>query len=217
MTRASLTLDRLPGARAGTPVFRISRLGVKEGCKQRFGEGRLLIEPREHEMDFEGRTVQLDLVGLGIILYSPRWAEGISQRADYLSSNYTTAEQVQAHVQAGTIVGFGTGSPGDYTLTFHSGYPAEAEVRRRQFKLRLGLHCVGGGLCVRDLYDLMDWTPECPPAQTLGLEDGFYHLTLVSDTPPSGYLGDGQVIDIYLERLPAFPDLGNVGVPMLCS
>ena len=70
MTRASLTLDRLPGARAGTPVFRISRLGVKEGCKQRFGEGRLLIEPREHEMDFEGRTVQLDLVGLGI--HGPR-------------------------------------------------------------------------------------------------------------------------------------------------
>ena len=98
----------------------------------------------------------MDIAGLGIVFYSPKNAEHIPEGHDYLQSNYLTEEQVQPHIQSGSLVGFGTGSPGVFFLKFHSGYPANDFVRASEFKLRLGLQCVGGVVCVRDLYDLLD-------------------------------------------------------------
>lgn len=103
-----------------------------------------------------------------------------------------------------------------FLLELHSGYPSAELAERSRFKLRLGLHCQGGSVCFRDLYELMDWEAACPPERALELADGFYHVTLASNPPPSGVLGDHQTIHFFLQKLDAFPRLGNVGVPTLC-
>jgi hypothetical protein len=166
-------------------------------------------------MSIDGREITLDVAGLGIVFHSPRAADHIPEGADYLASNYTTEQQVQAHIQKGSIVGFGTGSPGTFVLRFHSGYPDERFVQKCEFKLRLGLECRGGLVCFRDLYELMDWRAACPPKQTLQLDDGYYHVTLCSNRPPSGILGDNQEIDFFLQKLREFPRLATEGVPTL--
>jgi hypothetical protein len=167
-------------------------------------------------MSVEGKEMTLDIAGLGIVFHSPIFAENIPEGANYLASNYTTEEQVQSHIQKGTIAGFGTGSPGTFLLKFHSGYPDEAFLQRCEFKLRLGLHCSGGVVCFRDLYELMDWHADCPPHRMLRLEDGFYHVTLCSNLPPSGILGDDQEVFVYLQKLAEFPKLAKQGIPTLC-
>jgi hypothetical protein len=167
-------------------------------------------------MDIEGRVIVLNIAGVGIVFYSPDAVEHIPEGSDYLASNYTSEEQVQAHVQKGSIVGFATGSPGVFILKFHVGYPDERSLQESHFKLRLGLHCRGDVVCFRDLYDLMDWRAECPPDQIIELEDGFYHVTLCSNRPPSGVLGDQQDIHVYFQKLDTFPRLSKVGIPTLC-
>jgi hypothetical protein len=167
-------------------------------------------------MNINGKEIVLDIVGLGIVFYSPGAARHIAEGDNYLASNYTTAQQVQSHIQKGTIVGFGTASPGTFILKFHSGYPDETSLQNCDYKLRLGLHCPGGLVCFKDLYELMDWHADCPPNQVLELDDGFYHVTLCSNRPASGVLGDKQEILVYLQKLDAFPRLAKEGIPMLC-
>ncbi len=161
--------------------------------------------------------MKLEISGLGIILYSPKHAEGIELGSDYFSSSYLSEEAVQAHTQKGTIVGFATGTPGRFHLEFFIGYPPAEILAGADHTLRLGLHCVGGQVCFRDLYDLMDWDPDCPKEQTIELTDGYYHITLRSNTPVSGVLGDNQKIDVYLQPLEKFPDLAKQGIPKLCG
>ncbi|TWT38311.1 hypothetical protein [Blastopirellula retiformator] len=168
-------------------------------------------------MVIDGKTICLETAGIGIIFHSPKFAEHISEEEDYLESNYTTEEQVQSHIQQGTIVGFGTGASGTFILHFHAGYPEEQFLLDCDFKLRLAVKCVGGKLCFRDLYDLMDWFSDCPEEQLLDIEDGIYHVTLCSNRPASGYLGDQQEIHVYLQLLDQFPALAKEGIPTLCT
>ena len=62
----------------------------------------------------------------------------------------------------------------------------------------------------------MDWVPQCPPEHVLELDDGIYHVTLCSDVPESGVIGDNQHIDVYLHPLNKFPRLATEGIPTLC-
>jgi len=158
----------------------------------------------------------LDVAGLGIIFYSPKVMVDVAEGTDYLEDKYTTEEQVQSHIQRGTLVGFATGSPGLFAFKFHEGYPNDKVLSASRYKLRLGLHCTGGVVYFRDLYDLLDWHHDCPPEQQLQLEDGVYHVTLCSNRPASGILGDNQVIEFYLKKLDQFPALGKQGIPTLC-
>lgn len=167
-------------------------------------------------MSIDGRSMVLDVSGLGVVFYAPFAVSHIAEGADYLSSNYTTEEQVQAHIQQGSLVGFGTGSPGTFVLRFFEGYPTESHLRDCEFKLRLGLDCRGGQVCFRDLYDLLNWRASCDPEQVLELKDGFYHVTLCSDLPSSGVIGDNQEIQVYLQELEQFPQLSKHGIPTLC-
>ncbi|QIF04213.1 hypothetical protein [Roseimicrobium sp. ORNL1] len=160
-------------------------------------------------------SVTLDISGLGIIMYSPVHTAHIAQDEDYFTANYWREPDVQRHIQQGTIVGFGTGSPGRFTLDFFEGYPTEVRVEEAEFKYRLGLVVTGGKICIRDLYDLMRWSDACPEGQTLNLEDGIYHVTLCSDSPTSGILGDDQRIEVYLQPLAEFPVLATMGIPSL--
>ena len=168
-------------------------------------------------MDIEGMEIVLDISGTGIIFYSPPFADHIAEGSDYLTSSYSDERQVQSHIQNGSIVAFGTGTPGTFILKFHSGYPEEQYIQKCEFKLRLGLVCSGGVVCFRDLYNLLQWRPDCPPGQTIQLQDGYYHVTLCSNPPESGVLGDNQTIDFYFQQLDSFPALSKQGIPMLCG
>lgn len=162
-----------------------------------------------------GQELVLEVAGLGIILYSPAHALHIREGENYLRANYLDGPQVQRHLQAGTIVGFGTDSPGTFVLNLRTGYPDEAARGWANMMLRLGVHVAGGRLCFRDLYDLMEWSAEAPEAQTVELADGYYHVTLCSRVPDSGILGDRQVILVYLQPLDRMPDLAKTGIPTL--
>jgi hypothetical protein len=159
--------------------------------------------------------LELTIAGPGILFYSPAMLPPIRPRSNYLRSNYLTVEQVQAHIQMGTLIGFSTGSSGRFFLEFYSGYPLEAELEGHPFKLRLGLHCKGGVVCFRDLYDLAVWQPQCPDSQVRRLPDGLYHVTVTSTLPPSGLLGDDQRILIHFQKLEQFPTVANNWIPSL--
>lgn len=158
----------------------------------------------------------MSIHGLGILIYSPFAASHISKGEDYLSTNYLDAADVQRHVQEGTIVGFGTGSSGDFILDIEMGYPSDRKLNSSEFSLRLGVEVRDHLVCFRDLYDLLEWDPVCPQCQAIAIVNGYYHITLCTSLPSSGLLGDNQKISVYLEKLDRLPDLANQGVPTLC-
>jgi hypothetical protein len=165
------------------------------------------------EPDFRMR---LEVEGLGIIFYSPFAVEGLREGEDYFSRFYFEPEDVVRHVMAGTIVGFATGSPGTYFLLFYEGgYPTDEFLSEYEFILRLGIEVRDSTICIRDLYDLMEWHASCPRGQSFSLEDGFYHITLCSKVPDSGIIGDRQVIFVFLKHLDFMPALKYGGVPTL--
>ena len=170
---------------------------------------RTVLMPNTH-------PIRLSLNGLGIIFYSPPAVAHIREGENYLRAHYQEPEHVVQHIRRGTLVGFGTGSAGVFELRFHIGYPESEVLRRSPYKLRLALRCEGRTVCFRDLYDLVNWDPNCPEGQTIQLEDGIYHVTICSDLPRSGIIGDNQIIEVYFQPLDALPYLTWNGVPILC-
>lgn len=96
----------------------------------------------------------IDIVGLGIIVYSPSSAAHIREGEEYLEAHYWAPEDVQEHIQAGTIVAFATSSPGTFVLRFHEGYPSAERLEAAEFKLRLGVRS-DGVVVFQNLYELM--------------------------------------------------------------
>ncbi len=161
--------------------------------------------------------IPLEISGLGIICYSPDNAAHIPPGSNYLLENYRSVQDVQRHVQKGSIVGFGTGSPGRFLLHLRPGYPSPSIVEQCPFRLRLAVCCKGQKLVFRDLYSLLKWDPAYDPDHAVSLLDGSYHLTLLTSYPPSGVLGENQVIYVYLQLLDQFPLVAVKGIPTLCS
>lgn len=161
-------------------------------------------------------ALDLPLAGLGVIVYSPFALTDVSEGDDFLSRSFTKPEDVARHVSSGRIAAFCTGSPGDFRLHLRSGEPPGATVGEAAFAVRLCLEVRDGCLCVRDLFDLMDWDGTCPTGQTVPIADGFYRITALSSPPPSGVLGDGQAVHLWFARTPELPEIVHVGVPMLC-
>ncbi|MDQ0178385.1 hypothetical protein [Bacillus chungangensis] len=159
------------------------------------------------------KDILIEIDGLGIIIYSPHAVSFIQEDEDYLTSKYLTAEQVADHVNNGTIVSFGTGSPGNYLLKIRSGYPNENLLDSFDFVLRLGIQVSGEIIFFRDLYDLMEWTSHCPSTQSIHLENGYYHITVFSNLPKSGIRGENQEIYVYFNKLRCFPKIKYYGVP----
>ncbi|MEW4455458.1 hypothetical protein AB1L30_22505 [Bremerella sp. JC817] len=161
------------------------------------------------------KTILLETSGLGIIFYSPGSVAHIEQGDDYFGRHYMEAHDVERHVREGSIVGFCTGTAGNFELRILRDAP-DLEATDEEFQLRLALNCQGGRVCFRDLNDLADWETDCPKSQQLLLEDGIYEVTITSNTPASGILGDHQVVDIYFERVESLPQLRLRGAPYLC-
>lgn len=150
-----------------------------------------------------------------MILYSPPAVAHIPDGADYLRDHFWQPADVARHVNAGQLTALATGSPGSFRLRFTFGSPDESAVRAARFKLRLALQVREQTVCVRDLYDLLDWVSECPLAQQFPAADGWYRLTVFSSPPNSGILEDGQVIDVVMEPVDCPPAVHWDGVPTL--
>src|SRR4051812_6118742 len=127
--------------------------------------------------------VALDIRGLGLILYSPPAVAHIAEGMDYLRAHFWKPTDVARHVMECRLTAFGTGSSGTFLLRFAIGPPDELAVRAAEFKLRLGLQVRDGAVCVRDLYDLAEWSAECPWGQQLSVADGWYRLTVFGSSP----------------------------------
>ena len=159
--------------------------------------------------------LDLEIAGLGFILYSPFAVAHIADGEDYLQTHFWEPEAVAKHINACTLTGFGTGSPGRYHLSFLDRAASVEEENRATMKLRLGIEVRDGVICVRDLYDLMDWSAACPAEQQVRVRDGFYRLTVLSDPPATGIIGDNQHITVSFERTPKKPLIRHAGVPDL--
>lgn len=162
------------------------------------------------------KTICLDVAGFGFIFYSPFSAASIQHGEDYFETTFSDPAVVEKQANDGQVVGVSTGTPGRFIFEILSGYPEQSTLDQHSFKLRLGVEVRDSTLCIRDLFDLLNWDAECPRDQMINIDDGFYHLTLLSNEPESGVLGDNQAIQIYLQELPEMPRLKYSGVPTLC-
>jgi len=159
--------------------------------------------------------IDLEIAGLGIILYSPFAVAHIADGENYLRPHFWRPEAVAEHVNACTLTCFCTGSPGRYHLSLVNRAASTEEENRASLKLRLGIEVRDEVLCVRDLYDLLEWSATCEAEQQVRLRDGFYRLTVLSDPPENGILGDDQHITIYFEHMSEKPPIHHAGVPNL--
>lgn len=166
-------------------------------------------------MKFLDQDVHLMIDGMGIVFYSPKTNQNIPEGCNFFEEEYTKPEDVAKHIRKGDVVGFCTGSSGNYTLRFRSGYPDEELLEKYPVAIRLGIDIQDEKLCVIDLFWLMEWSTECPLEQTVSIDPGYYHITLCTRKPDSGAWGDHQTIFVYLNKLDSMPELAWPGVPML--
>lgn len=160
--------------------------------------------------------ILLSTTGLGIIFYSAFGVAGIKEGEDFFSTTFQHPDEVADHVIRGDIATFCTGSGGNFKLVVYDGRLDDQGLQEAEFKLRLCLEIRGGEVYFRDLYDLMDWTADCPSSQKMKMMDGFYRITVYSSTPQSGIIGDNQTIYLHFEKVAQRPALKWDGVPQLC-
>lgn len=161
------------------------------------------------------KDIYIETEGMGIVMYSPETVKGIPEGYDYLTKEYSKPEQVAGHLKKGDMVGFCTGSGGNYTLKVREGYPVDEMNEKYPISIRLGIDIQDTKMCFIDLFWLMEWYNDCPEEQSIELEKGYYHITLLTGKPASGIWGDDQIIYVYLNKLQAMPDLTWQGVPEL--
>lgn len=61
----------------------------------------------------------------------------------------------------------------------------------------------------------MEWSNFIPKEQQVFIEEGIYHLTILTSKPVSGIWGDNQDIYIYLNKIEYMPKLSWNGIPYL--
>ena len=159
------------------------------------------------------QELKLDIAGLGIVFYSPFAVADIAEGSDFLSEHFWDPADVARYVNACRLSAIGTGTPGLFRIRLHEGTPPGDIDLQSVAAIRLGLEVRDTAICFRDLYDLMEWSASCPVEQTITWPDGFFRITVISSVPPSGVLGDNQLIDMHFERISEQPKLAWPGVP----
>ncbi len=166
-------------------------------------------------MKFKEQDIRLMTDGMGIVFYSPETNRDVPEGCNFFEEEYSKPEDVARHIKKGDVVGFCTGSGGNFMLKFREGYPKEDLLAEYPVVLRLGIDIQDEKLCVIDLFWLMEWSTECPLEQMISIDPGFYHITLCTKKPDSGIWGDEQTIFVYLNKLNSMPELTWPGVPQL--
>lgn len=162
-----------------------------------------------------GDTAHLSIDGMGIVLFSAEVMKDVVPGSNFLTAEFTNPEQVGAHIRKGDITAFCTGTGGDFILWFRNGHPDSNAEKEFPVMIRLALEVRGGSLQFCDLFWLSDWNTDFPQEQILSLPDGYYHITVCTKKPESGYWGDDQIICLYFNELEEMPELTWPGVPYL--
>ena len=161
------------------------------------------------------KDIALSIDGIGIAIYSKGCMKNVEEGADFFKSEFAVPAKVAEHIRKGDITGFCTGSDGDFILKIREGYPDKALEAEYPVEIRLGLEVRDNTVSFIDIYWLMEWNTEIPEEQQINIEDGFYHLTLLTKLPDEGYWGADQTIYIFFNRLETMPELAWKGVPQL--
>lgn len=159
------------------------------------------------------REIDLSITGLGIVFYSDFAIRHIEEGQDFLSSDFWSPDSVAKYVNSCRIGAICTGGPGRYLLDIFNDPQRATSFAESEAIIRLGIEVRGDVLSFRDLYDFMDWSPDCPTDQRIEIASGYYRITVYSSRPPSRILGDNQRIGLYFERWKNLPNLGWQGVP----
>lgn len=81
------------------------------------------------ENKFVDYDFNLSTDGAGIVLYSEN-AITCDEGEDFFSKEFSTPFKVAEHLAKGDIIGFNTGSSGDFVIKIRYGYPSEKNVGR---------------------------------------------------------------------------------------
>lgn len=161
------------------------------------------------------KDIFLEIDGIGIVLYSNKAMLNIAEGDNFFNKEFASPQNVSEHIKKGDIIGVNTGSSGSYNLHIRQGYPSEEMIRDYPIGVRLALNVIGDRVSFIDLYWLMEWSKNVPKEQTIEIEEGIYHISIVTRKPVSGVLGDNQDIYIYFEKIDKMPELTWDGVPLL--
>jgi hypothetical protein len=154
------------------------------------------------------KTIEMDIKGLGIIFYSEDSVKHIKQGDNYLKNNYWDDIDVLEHIFDGSIVGFCTGSPGQYILEVTICSKEELCISGYDYVMKLGIQVSQNKIYFKDLYDLMDWDNDCADEYTFKIENGFYEVNILSNLPKTK-------INMFFIRSEKMPQLHYSAIPTL--
>lgn len=163
------------------------------------------------------KDMEMVIDGMGIVIYSDVQMKDVVEGENYFDSEFSTQEKVAEHIAKGDIVGFNTGSGGKYNIKIRGGYPEEEISEKFPISIRLALDVKGNRISFIDLFWLMEWSDYVPEEQQIEVDEGIYHLTILTNRPNSGKWGDDQDIYVFMKKLEEMPKLNWKGVPQLFS
>ncbi|MCM1252195.1 MAG: hypothetical protein NC321_05190 [Clostridium sp.] len=161
------------------------------------------------------KDIELVIDGMGLVIYSNAAMKYVIEGEDYFRNEFSTPEKVAEHITKGDIVGFNTGASGKYNIKVREGYPDEEINKLFPVSIRLALDVKGNKISIIDLFWLMEWSDYVPEEQQTEVEEGIYHLTILTNKPSSGIWGDDQDIYVFMNKLDKMPVLNWKGVPQL--
>ena len=162
------------------------------------------------------KDIELEVTGMGMILYSDHAVAELEEGEDFFSNSYSTVGDVLKEVNSGGIVGICLETPGQYIIKVREGFPSDELADNSKFKLRLSIEVdENNRIYVRNLDDLSNWEKACSSSQIVDVEKGYYTVLMSSNMPNIGYFGDEQVIYMYLEKDEVFVTPHFKGVPNL--
>lgn len=161
------------------------------------------------------KDVDISVDGIGLVIYSNGAMQYVVEGSDFFAEEFSTPDKVARHIEKGDIVGFNTGTGGKYKIRVREGYPDKEVSDANPISIRLAIDVKGNKVSIIDLYWLMEWSDYVPEEQQIEVEEGIYHLTILTSKPESKIWGDNQEIYLYMSQVNEMPILGWNGVPRL--
>lgn len=161
------------------------------------------------------QDILLTIDGMGIVIYSNEAMKNIEEGDNYFTKEFATPQKVSEHIKRGDIIGFNMGSSGTYNLHIRQGYPSIEIIEKYPISARLALNVLGNKVSFIDLYWLMEWSEYVPEEQTIEIEEGVYHVSVLTQKSSGGKIGDNQDIYVFFNKISEMPKLLWDGVPQL--
>ncbi len=161
------------------------------------------------------KNMKIFLDGMGLVLYSNEAMHYVKEGEDFLTNEFLLPEQAAKHIKKGDIVGFNIGTGGEFEIKIREGYPNYEISKQYPISIRLAINVKGNIISIVDFLWLLEWCNDVPEEQQIQVEEGIYHLTILTTKPYSGIWGDNQVIYIFMNRLKQMPELSWNGIPQL--